>query len=242
MAIGVLAPHQARAAAEQNRFAIVISGIPSSIDGGDFNNTIDFINQTALGPAGLEPLERITFGWQFDLEARYFLRPNIALNAGVGQLRSITHREYLPALSQAVDLRGEVLTVPIHIGGAYYFVPYTQGDFQARAFVGASYLSLVYNKALFDQSTSGFAPGDPSAPPTFRLKGTQDSPGYRLEFGVHMFFASRYSVLISGLYRSAVIRGVDDVLTGQPFQTTGGEPFSLDMSGLGARFGLAIGL
>jgi len=240
--VGIMAPRDAGAAAEQRRFSLVISAIPGSIEGGDFNKTIDFINISELESRGLEPLERISFAWQFGLEARYFVRPYLAITAGVSQLRTVTSREFLPALNESVELRGEVLSVPIHVGGALYMAPYTQGDFQARAFFGAALLSSVYNKALITQGSSGFPEGDPNDPGSFREQGTQDSPGFSAEFGVHMFFASRYSVLISGMFRSLTVRGMHNVLTGEPLTTQSGQPYELDMTGLGARFAVGIGL
>jgi hypothetical protein len=225
----------ARAAAEIHKLNLTLSAIPTQIDGGDFNDTVDFINRTGLRPFGLEGLDRVTFGFLFDAEVRYFVRPNVAVSAGVGQLKAQTKREFLPALQQSIALRGEVLTVPVHIGATYYFTPYNQGDFQARAFLGGGALSLVYNKSTFEQVTN-FA-----GPPNFKIVGTQDAPGYYLETGVHMFFAASYSVILSGQYRSAVIRNLIDQDTGNPTYNPEGQPFSLDMSGVGARLGVCIG-
>jgi len=227
---------EAHAAAEIHKLNLTLSGTATNIDGGDFNETIDFINRTALRPQGLEGLDEITMGFLFDAELRYFVRQNFAVSFGVGQLRSQTKREFLPALQQSIALRGEVLTVPVHLGGTYYLQPYNQGDFQARAFMGAGLASLVYNKVTFEQVST-----IPQAP-TFHQKFTQDAPGYYGEFGVHMFFAARYSVILSGVYRSAVIRGMVDQDTGNPVYNFEGRPYTLDMSGFGARFGVAIGL
>ena len=59
----LVAAREARAAAEVHRFNLVLSAIPTQIDGGDFNTTIDFINRTALDPRGLEGMKRVTFAW-----------------------------------------------------------------------------------------------------------------------------------------------------------------------------------
>lgn len=231
-----ISPQAVRAAAEVHRLSLTLSAIPTSIDGGDFNKTIDFINRTGLRPNGLESLDRITFGFLFDAELRYFVRPNVAVSAGVGQLKSETKREYLPALQQSIELSGRVLSVPVHVGGTYYFQAYNQGDFQARAFLGGGFLSLVYNKSTFAQQTN--FPG----PPNFTTTSTQDAPGYYLEGGVHMFFAARYSVILSGVYRSAVIRNMIDNRSGFPAFNFEGKPYTLDMTGFGARLGIALGL
>ena len=232
---GLTLARDAGAAAEVHRMSLVLSAIPTSVDGGDFNHLIDNINSTALTPRGLEGMDPIGFAWLFQVDFRYFVRQNVAITAGVGQMKATTNREYLPFLQAAVQLHGEVLSVPVQVGGAYYLAPYNQGDFQARAFFGAGMYSLVYNRAVFQQEAYGI-PGVPN----IHLSGTQDSPGYYLEFGAHMFFASRFSVILSGIYRSARIENLVDESTGQPFQPLG-HPFTLDMTGLGARGGLAIG-
>ncbi len=227
----------ARAAAEVRRFSIVLSGSPMSVDGGDFNETIDFINRTGLEPFGLEGMKKISLGWMFEAQVRYFVRPNIAINAGVGQMRITTDREYLPFLGAAIQLHGEVLTVPVHVGGAYYLAPYNQGDFQARAFFGAGLTSQVYSRALFQQEVRN-VPGIPSV----MTVAVQDAPGYYVEMGGHMFFAARYSVMLSGVYRDAVIDKMVERATGQPLYDLEGGPYTLDLSGFGVKLAVAIGL
>jgi len=77
----------------------------------------------------------------------------------------------------------------------------------------------------------------------FKFTNTQDSPGYYTEAGVHMFFASRYSVLLSALYRSGQIERMVDERTGAVvFDPETGKPFSLDVSGIGLRMAAIIGL
>ena len=108
----------ARAAAEVHRFNLVLNAIPTSIDGGDFNKSIDQVNNN-LNARGLETLDKIGYGWMFGAELRYFLRPNFALAGGVGQLRSTSKREYTFSRIDDVTIRAEVLSVPIHLGGDY---------------------------------------------------------------------------------------------------------------------------
>jgi hypothetical protein len=225
----------AGAAATVHRFNLVLSAVPTSVDGGDYNDFIDNINRTALEPRGLDGMEELSFGWYYEAQMRYFVRPNMAVHAGVGQLRMTTDREYLPFVGAAAQLHGEVLTVPVHVGGAYYLAPYNQGDFQARAYVGAGLLSHVYNRALFQQESANL----PDVP-RVAIRGEQDGPGYFVEAGAHMFFAVRYSVMLSALYRSSVIRNLQSP-DGQPFLDPAGEEFELDLSGVGLRMGLAIG-
>src|SRR5262245_33986296 len=95
----------ASAAAEVHRFNIVFSAIPTSISATDFNNVIGGINQTALEPRGLEPLKKIKFSWLFDTEMRYFVRQNVAVSFGVGQLKAKTVQTYLPGIGQSIDIQ-----------------------------------------------------------------------------------------------------------------------------------------
>ena len=139
---------------------------------------------------------------------RYFLRQSIAVSAGVGQLRKQTQREFLPAIQADVQVRAEIISVPVHVGADYYLQAYNQGDFQARAFMGGGFQSLVYSHARLQQvATVGDAFTE------LILDGKRDSPGYYADVGVHMFFAARFSVLIAGVYRSAMIRQLNQVTT-----------------------------
>jgi hypothetical protein len=131
-----------------------------------------------------------------------------------------------------------VFAVPVSVGGAYYMAPYNQGDFQARAYMGGGFLSVVQSRLKFQQ-TSNNVPGVPSA----TIAWKRDSPGYYVEVGVHMFFASRFSVLLGGIYRSAKIEALLDRETHEPAYTPPPDvqPLSMDLSGIGARMAFAFG-
>jgi hypothetical protein len=224
----------ARAAAEAHRFNLVLSAIPTQIVGGDFNDTIDMVNRTGLIPRGLESLDKISYGWLFDGELRYFVRPNFAISGGVGQLRSKSKREYSFSSLDNVTVTAEVLSVPLHVGGDYYFTPYNQGDFQARAYIGGGLLSLTDTKASIVTVANTQVAGG-----VFGTLAAGDATGWYAEVGAHMFFAVRYSVMLGGIYRSAVVAypGLysNDRLVATYF------PQTIDLGGVGARMSLAIG-
>jgi hypothetical protein len=228
------------AAADVHRFNLMLSATPTSIAGGDFNKFVDDFNSNVLALNDREGLDKITMGWLFQAKLSYFVRPNIALNAGVGQIHSTTSREYLPALNQSAMVSGDVISVPVDFGALYYMQPYNQGDFQARAFMGGGLTSLTYTKATFKVSSVIADPTDPLAQDQL-VAVSHDSMGWYGEVGVHMFFAARYSVLISGTYRNAVARGMTDVATHAPVMNADGTPFTLDMSGAGVRGAVGIG-
>jgi hypothetical protein len=227
----------ASAAAEVHRFNIVFSAIPTQIQASDFNDLIGGINRTQLEPRGLEPLKKIKFSWLFDSEMRYFVRQNVAVSFGVGQLRAKTLQTYLPGIGQSIDIQAAITSVPVHAGAAYYLAPFNSGDFQARAFIGGGFSSVVYNRASVEVIADGIAP-DPST----RTTWTNDAPGFYGEFGGHMFFASRYSVLLSAYYRSNVVRNLVNEDNGQPALDPQGRPLTLDTGGGGFRMAFAIGL
>jgi hypothetical protein len=257
-------PSTSHAAAEVHRMNLVVSGIPSSVTGGGLNDAVDTYNQLVLTPKIIKGLEHLDFGWHFDGELRYFVRPNVAINAGAGFLGLNRQGEVFPRLQQNVQFKLEAQTMPIHLGADYYMAPYVQGDFQARAFVGGGLLALVGSKATFTQTESGTDSsttlGDPRTPPnSFEVQWTNDAPGYYLQGGVHMWFPSRLSVMLAGYYRSAKIRGLVETFSSQTYGTPGGpvtviqtnglQPFlvngkavDMDMSGLGMRFAVGIGL
>jgi len=247
------APGQARAAADVRKMSLVLSAIPTQFNGGDLNEAIDYYNQIRVRPRGYEEIDRLGFSWMFDADLRYFVRPNFAVTAGLSQLRISSGREYLPALSQAVDVRFDALAVPIHLGAAYYMQPYNQGDFTARMFVGGGMLQYVYTRSTFEQVLTR-----PDSAVAAELGGTQklvlgqDGPGYFAEGGVQMWFANRYAVLLSVLYRSGELRQVREIgyyrggshqneASGEVFaHPVTGEPFKMDVGGFGARLGAVI--
>jgi hypothetical protein len=245
----LLAPVQAFAAAEVHRLNLALSGLPTSIGAGDFNDSIDRFNTVTLSPLGYEPLAKVSFSWLFDADLRYFVTRNLAVTAGVGQLRAASKKEYLPAVGQSIDVRADLLTAPVHVGAAYYLQPYNQGDFQARMFVGGGLVSYTHSRSSLSMVLTGT-----DSVTTLGLTGnykrykvtsisTQDAPGYYGEAGVQMFFASRYSILLSGVYRSGVVQDLVDEKTGAPvLNPITGKPASLDVGGLGLRMAAVIGL
>jgi len=250
VACGVLAAWAPglRAAAEVHRLSLVVSSNPTQIVGGDFNDFLSTYNRTVLAPRGLETLEKITTSWYYQAELRFFVRPNVAVSAGLGQIRSSVHLEYLPRISQSIEHRAEVLTVPVHVGAAYYLAPYNQGDFQARAYLGGGFMSYTANKAIFER-TEAQTDTATTLGGNFKERGDRDAPGYYLEVGAHMFFAVRYSVMLGVIYRNALIRNlaltIDStspdgrVVTHRTLHTQ--PTLSLDMGGVGARMALGIG-
>jgi hypothetical protein len=231
----------AYAAPEIHNLSLVLSGTPTSVNTGGFNDLIDQFNRFILEPSGFNSLDEIGFGWLFQAELRYLVRPNVALSAGVGHLKSSTKREYLPLIDQQVDVRAEILTVPVHVGADYYFAPYTQGDFQARPYFGGGVLSNVYSVATFQQEqvtpqTGPIFPGG-----SFTARSTRDSPGFYLQSGAHMFFAARYSAMVGVIYREAKIKNLVNTETLEPVVDLLGEPVDLDLSGFGVRMSVGIG-
>ena len=246
--IALMAVAPAGAAPEVHRLSLVLSANPTQIVAGDLNDFIDDYNHDVLAPKGLEPLGNIGFAWYNQAELRYFVRQNWAVSGGFGQIRQETRNEYLPRIAQVITLRSTIVSVPVHVGVTYYLAPYTQGDFQARAYVGGGFMSLTNNKIVLEQlefhTDSATTLGG-----SRRSKLRRDGPGYFFEFGGHMFFASRYSVMIGAMYRSAKVRGMhetQEVVVPNGSETVTqiqvDEPsFSLDTGGLGLRLGVGIG-
>ncbi|HEY2954253.1 MAG TPA: outer membrane beta-barrel protein [Candidatus Eisenbacteria bacterium] len=224
------------AAAEVHRFNLVVSAIPTQLNGGDINDEIDFRNR-ALENQGQKGLDRIVYAFLFEVQLRYLMSPRFAVNAGVGQLRKSSEREFLPGLQQDVQLRWELFSVPVSVGADYYLAPYNQGDFQARAYVGGGFLSTVQNRLLYQQTEIGVPNGV-----SFVSTAKRDAPGFYVEGGVHMFFATRFSVLLGLVFRSAKVEALLDKTTNEPrLGATDQKPLSMDLSGVGGRMALAFG-
>jgi len=249
-------PFPVLAAPEVHKLNLVISGIPGSVKGGGFNDVIDAYNQL-LESHGIIGLDHIASGWHFDGELRYFVRPNLAIALGVGSITVSQSGEVFPRLQQDITYEAKMSGVPVHLGAGYYLAPYRQGDFQARAYFGAGLVSmfgvsatLTENEVGTDSSTTL---GNPRTPPnSFTITGTNDSPGFYAEGGAHMWFASRFSVMLGAYYRSArvdnlvlkenVAKGVDRGGLYDGVIYVNGKPASADFSGLGFRMAIGIGL
>src|SRR5262245_3754718 len=149
--ISLVGPGQAFAAAEIHRLNLVLSSNPTSLRADDLNEFLTDFNTRYLQPKGLEPLEQFSFTFLNEAELRYFVRPNVSVTAGFGQIRATSKREYLPRLAQRIELRTEVVAVPLQVGATYYLAPYNQGDFQARAFVGGGLVTVTQGKVMFEQ-------------------------------------------------------------------------------------------
>jgi len=259
----LLGAGQARAAAEVHRFNLVLSATPTQIVGGDFNDALTTFNAIRLDPKGYQGLDPIQFTWAYGAELRYFARPNFALVAGLSQVRATEKKEFLPAIGQAVDIQAQILTVPIHVGALYYLQAYNQGDFQARAYVGGGLVQYTYTRAVFQQTVinpdstlnaNWLAPGHPSWGSNYKTTFTQDAPGYYVEAGAHMFFAARWSMIIGAEYRSGQLRDMrferleasGQVVAlpspGPVVLNSKGQPFRLDVGGLGFKMAVGIGL
>ncbi len=236
----VFAP-RAEAAATIHRFNLEIGGGATQIAANNYNSQNEFRNRAFIEPRGLDGFNAATMSFLYDVGFRFFVRPNIALRVNVGQMKTQDKREYLPAIRQDIQLRTEILSVPMQVGGDYYFAPYNQGDFQARAFVGGGILNTVENRVLFQSFESG-TDNTTTLFGNTKTMAQKDSPGWYGEFGVHMFFAIRYSVVMNAYYRSAKARGLVTTGTNTPVTNlTNGQPYDLDLSGIGGRGALCIG-
>jgi len=248
VAIGLVASaRQAGAAAELHRLNLILSSTPTSLTAKDLNEYLANFNRIHLETRGLEGLDKISFAWLHQAELRFFVRPNVAVSAGFGQIHVRSSREFLPRIAEAITLRSEVVSVPVHVGAAYYLQPYNQGDFQARAYIGGGFLNMTNSKVLFERLEFSTDSATTLGGST-RFRGRRDAPGYYLELGGHMFFAARYSVMIGGVYRGAmvrnlhVVRDIIDRSSGLTVrQVVEPAPFSLDLGGLGLRMALGIG-
>ena len=239
----VLAPSAARAAAEVHRLNLALSAVPTQVKAGDFNDVVRNYNNTVLAPLGFDPLDKVSFSWMFDAELRYFVTRSLSVNAGVGHLRAKTAKEYLPALASSINVHADLITVPVHLGASYYLQPYNQGDFQARMFVGGGMVQYTHSRVIFEQTLSGAdSASTANLGGSFKIEGTNDAPGYYLEGGVHMFFASRYSVMLSAMYRSGEVQGIIEENTAEALvNPISGKPLTLDVSGVGLRLSANIG-
>jgi hypothetical protein len=238
---------QAQAQAEVHKLNLMLSANPSSFKADDYKKFLENYNSRVLLPHDLKPLGTISWGWRYEGEFRYFVTSSVAVSAGAGQMRTAKRQEYLPRISQRIEVRTNVVSAPVHVGASYYFAPYSQGNFRARAYVGGGLMSHTNSKVFFEQlefNTDTTTTLGGSA----RLKGRGEAPGYYAEFGAHMWFATRLSIMLGMTYRSAdmqVLRYDAVSISGSGVETPFNPPIkpeTLDLSGISARFAVLIGL
>jgi outer membrane protein W len=240
-ALGSLAP--AARADEQRvpRLGLALSIMPTSLALGDINDEIDRLNSetAAFGPpfSPQAPIGNITWDGLVQAELKYFYNRNIAIVAGIGQIKRESRLELQPVADGSTIIRGYTRAVPIHLGADYYFEPRTSGDFTLRPFAGAGYMKIADTKTSF---------GYDLVRPDSVLRDFTDSygngHGFYVEAGIHMMFPSRYSILVNANYRNAHVKQMQYFETGQVVLTPAGELLETDLSGFGLRFALQIGL
>ena len=214
---------KAMAAAEVHRLNLVLSGMPSQVAGDGMNDLLQRYNEYPLQSRGLEPLDEIRMGWMFDAELRYFVRPNFAVAAGVGYLKVQTKRSYMPSIGANIDVLGQVIAVPLHVGAAVLPGPLQPGRLpgprlrrrrpdEPRVHPGPvpdhrDRAGRACTARTTTRSTSPRWAGTTGSP------RRRTAPGYYAEVGAHLFFAARYSVVVGAVYRSMKISDLESVGT-----------------------------
>lgn len=245
---------EARAAAEIHKLNLLLSGNPSALAANEYNDLIAQYNRNVLDPRGYEPLKSMHFGWLFQAQLRYFVRPNVTVDAGFGNVKATQEREYLPRISQSINLDTKIASDVWNVGASYYLQPYNQGDFQARMYFSGGLLSLANTEFKFGKveagtdstTTLGSATGSGDMY-NYNVRGKSEGPGWYIETGAHMFFSSRFSVMLGVMYRDMKVRAVPVALT--EYDTDGNaypnptpiDPVEVDLGGVSARMGVCIG-
>ena len=101
---------QVRAAAEVHQLNLVLSAHPDVDQRRGLQRADRALQPASISTrAGSRASSQITFGWLFDAELRYFVRPNIAVEAGVGQLHA-SQKQRVPARAsgRTIQIRAEI--------------------------------------------------------------------------------------------------------------------------------------
>jgi outer membrane protein W len=221
-----------------SRLGLAIYAMPTSLNLHDVNESIDRLNEiTAQDPFELAPIDKITWGAMFGAEAKYFVNRNWSLVAGFGRISRQSILDLQPQATTSTTVKAKVRTVPRYLGVDYYWTGKTSGDFTMRPFVGGGYMDLVETKASFGATSTSDA-GQVGESVTALGEGN----GAYVEGGIHMMFPSRYSVILNANYRHAKSNRLYDETTGELVLNEDGEPYSVDVSGFGIRFGIQINI
>jgi len=235
LALTALAPRGHADEQRVKRFGVALYAMPTSMSLSDFNDGIDRVNQSSTA-FGFAPIGKVHWSTQFGLEGRFMATKKWVVTAGFGRIRKVSKLDLLPQVGTQVLVVGSIITVPRNLGLDYYFAPKTSGDVTLRPFVGAGYLSLVETKAKLGggATVGGVTTG------TF-VRPTGEGSGFYVESGMHVMLASKYSLILNGLYRRAKVSQVIEETTGQRVLNPDGSPFKLDVSGFGLRLAMQIG-
>jgi outer membrane protein W len=218
------------------RFGIALYAMPTNMALDDLNSQIAGLN-VFTAAQNLAPIDNIHWSAQFGLEGRYTVTHHWTAVAGFGTIKANSTLDLLPQVGQHILVQAKIKTVPVNLGAAYYFNPKTSGNVTLRPFLGAGLERLVETKVkiggeavLQDTTFSSFQ----------RPQG--EGIGWYGEGGMHFMFASKYSVILNGMYRHAKSRRVLEETTLAPVYNLDGTPYEIDPSGFGIRFALQIGL
>ncbi len=214
------------------RVGLAIYAMPTSMAMSDVNEAIDDLNQFTA-EEGLAPIDKITWGGLFGLEARFFATRHWMVTAGVGRISKQSVLDLQPAATSFLTIQAKVRTVPLNVGVDYYFDPKTSGDFTLRPFVGGGFMSLPETKVSLGGQFQ-------SPDTTFGESSTalgEGSGGY-IEGGIHMMFPSRYSVIVNANFRYAKATRLYDETTGALVLNDDGTPLEADFTGFGLRFAI----
>jgi len=218
------------------RFGIALYAMPTNMALDDLNNQISGLN-IFTAAQNLAPIDDIHWSAQFGMEGRYSVTHHWTAVAGFGTIKANSTLDLLPQVGQHILVQAKIKTVPVNVGAAYYFNPKTSGNVTLRPFVGAGLERLVETKVkiggeaeLQDTSFTSFQ----------RPQG--EGMGWYGEAGMHFMFASRYSVILNGMYRHAKSQQVFEETTLTRVYNLDGTPYEIDPSGFGIRLAVQISL
>jgi outer membrane protein W len=223
------------------RLGLALSVMPTGLGLSDFNDEVARLNAetAAFGQpfSSQAPIDDIKWDGMFGAELKYFYNRKFAAVGGLSQIKTESKLDLQPVADGRTLISAYVRSVPIHLGVDYYLEPHTSGDFTMRPFVGAGYIRVGETK-----TTLGFDMARPDSVLTRFRTATGKGHGYYVEAGVHFMFPSRYSILINGNYRSAHVKQMNDIVTGDVIVKPDGSLVETDISGFGLRFAAQIGL
>jgi hypothetical protein len=218
------------------RFGIALYAMPTNMALDDLNQQITGLN-VFTAAQNLAPIDDIHWSAQFGMEGRYSVTRHWTAVAGFGTIKANSTLDLLPQVGQHILVQAKIKTVPVNLGAAYYFNPKTSGNVTLRPFLGAGLERLVETKVkiggeavLQDTSFTSFQ----------RPQG--EGIGWYGEAGMHFMFASRYSVILNGMYRHAKSQQVFEETTLARVYNLDGTPYEIDPSGFGIRLALQISL
>jgi opacity protein-like surface antigen len=177
------------------------------LDGADFKNLTDHLNEWAVARHGVDNFEDISLGTYGRVSYERQLTPNhfLKLSGAFNYITQSSVGNYVASLNDTLNVPlnitrdFKVYLVSLEAGFNYYFVPPEPERFSPYA--GAGFAGVIPITRLKTESRT--EDGAPFSNPGEDVSHNSFQAGLHLEFGMSYFLSNRYAMALEGKYQMA---------------------------------------